>query len=615
MIIQVEMKNWRAYDHKIFNFKPGLNFILGSNGKGKTSILEAVSYGLTGEVSVVENISQLLRNPDEPATVKLIFSVKEKTYLIERTQLPERAGEASLYDIATNKRLAFYHKNVNSKVEELLGVSTDFLQRIIYMAEGDVFLFLKQPPGKALNEQVQRVLGLTQLDQFKDAIKLAKTRLRDDSKILKTIQQRVSELSADGIALGDIVVELGNKREILLKQVLEIQDELSHFEAQYKKIYELSRKIAESQNILIGNKEYWNNLQQQPLLEYFDEFQQKIIEQQENISELEKILARFKGQRDSLDKVLELVSVIMDTQIQVDCPVCKKPMTTDERLQVIQDTNDDIGRVDNAISDLEREASSAKRLLKETSFYLEALREIRNLIVHNQFSKLAPQMSIPEIIKALTFEKEKVHAHDLQDRMKVANEQLRNIETERANYLTLQSQLQQQGFSTPEDVVDKLVQIETRQISLGVASTAVEKTLADLRDVQLTYIYRQIAEVWNNFLRHGKWQLRIDQEGKPILVEKSDREFEFSQFSGGEKTALLVVVHTIIAHYFSGCSFLLVDEPLEHLDQANRRSLMRFFIAASKNNFFQQALITTYEESLVRKYISDANVNILHVEQ
>lgn len=295
MIVEVEMTNWRAYDHQVFKFMPGLNFIMGPNGKGKTSILEAISYGLTGDVSVVDNISQLLRDPKEPGKVRLIFSIEEKSYLIERTQLPDRAGDASLFDMETNKRLAFYQKNVNSKVEELLGVSNDFLRRIIYMAEGDVYRFLKQPPGKALNQQVQRVLGLTQLDQFKEAIKVARTKLRDSANTFKTIQQRISELSIKGAVLDNIVVDLGNKREVLLKQALEIQDEMTRFEAQNQMMSDLSRIIEESQNILKGNEEHWNNLQQQPILIYFDELQQQIIKQQQQISELEKNLARLRG--------------------------------------------------------------------------------------------------------------------------------------------------------------------------------------------------------------------------------------------------------------------------------------------------------------------------------
>jgi ATPase subunit of ABC transporter with duplicated ATPase domains len=150
-------------------------------------------------------------------------------------------------------------------------------------------------------------------------------------------------------------------------------------------------------------------------------------------------------------------------------------------------------------------------------------------------------------------------------------------------------------------------------LTLLAADEAVDRTLADMQNVDLVMIYEQIATIWNNFIRYGKWHLKFDQDGNPVLHQDESRNFDFDQFSGGEKTALLVMIHTIIAHHFSKCNFLMVDEPLEHLDPINRRSLIGFFIAACQNNFFEQALITTYEESLVRKYISDNNVNVLYI--
>lgn len=613
MIVEVEMINWRAYDHKSFKFMAGLNFIMGPNGKGKTSILEAISYALTGDVSVVDNPKDLLRDPQKPGTVKLTLAINGKNYLVERTQLPQRAGDASLYDVAENKQLAVHHKNVNSKIEELIGVSSDFLKRIIYMAEGDVFRFLQQPPGKALNQQVYRVLGLTQLDLFKEAIKAAKSKLRDQAKDLKLIQKRIQDLPIKNLSLEDIISGLDEKREIMLKQVLESQDAISRFDSQHQNIFDLRQKIEGNLSFLKESSQYWSALQDKPFLLYFDELQQITAEQQRSLSELEKNLARLKGQQDSSKRVFDLLSLISEGEDDVLCPICKKPMSHAEKLQVVSDVTADISRIEADIAKQERQVASALKTNKQTSQYADRLRELRNVVVHNQINFIQPQMTIQEIVDALSLKEENDHSQNLKDKLRLNRDQLKDIETQRADYVALKSQLEQRSFSDPEDITDALVQIETRQISLDVAAESAEKTLANMRDVQLISIYKQIADVWNNFVKHGKWKLRMDVDGKPLLAEENEREFEFGQFSGGEKTALLVVIHTVIAHYFSGCNFILVDEPLEHLDQVNRRSLMRFFMAASKNNFFEQALVTTYEESLVRKYMSEDNVNILHV--
>ena len=74
----------------------------------------------------------------------------------------------------------------------------------------------------------------------------------------------------------------------------------------------------------------------------------------------------------------------------------------------------------------------------------------------------------------------------------------------------------------------------------------------------------------------------------PTLQDGEGRQLDLSQFSGGEKTALLIMLHTIIAHHFSRSDFLLIDEPLEHLDPINRRSLIRFLVGAQPQPAQQQ---------------------------
>ena len=441
MIVEVEMINWRAYDHKSFKFMAGLNFIMGPNGKGKTSILEAISYALTGDVSVVDNPKDLLRDPQKPGTVKLTLAINGKNYLVERTQLPQRAGDASLYDVTENKQLAVHHKNVNSKIEELIGVSSDFLKRIIYMAEGDVFRFLQQPPGKALNQQVYRVLGLTQLDLFKEAIKVAKSKLRDQAKDLKLIQKRIQDLPIKNLSLDVIISGLDEKREIMLKQVLESQDAISRFDSQYQNIFDLRQKIEGNLSFLKESSQYWSALQDKPFLLYFDELQQITAEQQRSLSELEKNLARLKGQQDSSKRVFDLLSLISEGEDDVLCPICKKPMSHTEKLQVVSDVTSDISRIEADIAKQERQVASALKTNKQTSQYADRLRELRNVVVHNQINFIQPQMTIQEIVDALSLKEENDHSQNLKDKLRLNRDQLKDIETQRADYVALKSQL------------------------------------------------------------------------------------------------------------------------------------------------------------------------------
>jgi exonuclease SbcC len=309
MIQEVSMTNWRAFDQCSFQFKPGLNFIMGPNGKGKTSILEAIVYGLTGEPSVVEDRNQLLRDPSKPATIIITFRVDSTDFRIERTQQPGKAGDASIWDLDANRRIAAYHKNVTEEVGRLIGVSADFLRRIVYMAEGDVFRFLQDPPGKAMNEQVQRVLGLTQLDQFRDAIRLSQRDLREDSKSLKSLRRRMLDFNL--WMEQDLEIKLGeldSKRELHMEEIYDTQEQLAKLQEQYQSLNSLGSQILDRIGFLRANAERWERIDERPLIMYFDELQEEISKSREQNVELEKALARLNGQQDVHTRVLELLS-------------------------------------------------------------------------------------------------------------------------------------------------------------------------------------------------------------------------------------------------------------------------------------------------------------------
>lgn len=106
MINRVEMHNWRAYEGFAVEFAPGITFLIGANGAGKTSILEAIAYALTGEPSTVKRRDKMLRDARQIATVRLEFTAAGRRYRVERSQSQSRAEQAVLFCMDDDKRLS-----------------------------------------------------------------------------------------------------------------------------------------------------------------------------------------------------------------------------------------------------------------------------------------------------------------------------------------------------------------------------------------------------------------------------------------------------------------------------------------------------------------------------
>ena len=64
-IKSVDIRNFRGIAESSIDFKPGFNLIKGENGKGKTSILEAIAVGLGGFIAGFSDVATRHFSKDE----------------------------------------------------------------------------------------------------------------------------------------------------------------------------------------------------------------------------------------------------------------------------------------------------------------------------------------------------------------------------------------------------------------------------------------------------------------------------------------------------------------------------------------------------------------------
>ncbi len=616
MIKSVEMINWRAYEQRQIIFKPGLNFLMGANGVGKTSVLEAIAYALTGEPSTVNDRAKLLRDPNKDATVRLIFMAGEQEYLVERSQSSKKAEGARLNLIGDRKALASSQSRVTAKIEELLGVSADFLQRIIYMAEGDVFRFLDQPPGEAIDAQIRQVLGLTQMDEFLKATEGAEKELKTQ---IKNVQELLADLEKQNIRDADrfdsVLRTLSQRRDIVLAQLREAQRNADEFRHNQESILRLKPMLSQATQALKQSPDLWNESESLSAIEIFQQLEKSQQRVSATAQEGSVTQARLQGEQAASQRILDLLLPVADRSETLPCPVCGKPMTKSERVAIIQTIEADISKLDNEIDLSKQQQQAATQALAQITASLTGVRELRNFLVHAGGVSVNISLPLRQLAEEVGRSEDEFRNElaQLEQRLETTNKALAELETERSGVLALQTRLRDMDYASPESASEALVGLETRALTIRAAKNAAEETLSVQRNIDLHSVYEQVAQVWATFLGEERWQVELDKEGMPVMKDRSGREYDLSQFSGGEKTALLIMLHTIIAHHFSKVGFLLVDEPLEHLDAINRRSLVHFLVNAYKHSAFKQAIVATFEETLIRKYMSTEGVQVIHI--
>lgn len=130
--------------------KSGLYLITGDTGAGKTTIFDAITFALYGRASGSVRSAEMLRskyaNADVPTEVELDFEYRDKKYKIKRSPeyvRPKKRGEGFTTETA---KAEFYCGNtlfngrieeVNSAIEQIIGVNREQFMQIAMIAQGD----------------------------------------------------------------------------------------------------------------------------------------------------------------------------------------------------------------------------------------------------------------------------------------------------------------------------------------------------------------------------------------------------------------------------------------------------------------------------------------------
>jgi len=165
-----------------------------------------------------------------------------------------------------------------------------------------------------------------------------------------------------------------------------------------------------------------------------------------------------------------------------------------------------------------------------------------------------------------------------------------------------------------QDSTKQLVQKYKGSILADVLVSSLQELVVQQRDEGIKPLYLALADLWKRWRPEHEWTIKFDTDGR-VELESPNTSLRFSQLSGGEKTVLLILSRVLMLGFLSKMDFLMIDEPLEHLDLRNRRAVLNFLVASTRCGLVQQAVVTTFEESLIRKYLDGQDTNTIYLSR
>jgi len=166
IIDRLILKNFKRFRDEEIHFKDGITGILGNNGTGKSSIVQAIFFALYGVQATgiaADYIVSSFASPKDKCEVRLDFRIRGDNFSVLRTF---KKGKTVTHDATFHregKLMATGVSQVEEAVKRTLGMGPVDFKNTIYAGQKDLLTLLDNTPAKR-KEWFKRALGIDYLD-------------------------------------------------------------------------------------------------------------------------------------------------------------------------------------------------------------------------------------------------------------------------------------------------------------------------------------------------------------------------------------------------------------------------------------------------------------------
>ena len=463
----------------------GIFLITGDTGAGKTTIFDSISFALFGEVSgsnrPVPSVRSDFADNDTETFVELEFTHKNKKYKIRRNPAYERTkkrGEGTTKTSADasleyDDKVISGTKNVDIKIEEILGINSKQFKQISMLAQGE-FLKILFAESKDRTEIFRRIFDTDIYNQ------IAK-RLADKTRIAKAELEQLKDyfaINSSNIVWKDGIQSVQPKdvNELFIQEILEkLQQEIKINSEQFEKCQEQiskqsdenskmekeitaqkdkndkidrCQKLQEEQKVLQEKQE--DIKQKEILIQKSQEIINKILPKEDKKKELEKEISQKqkvlqdisekielgKKKEEKFKQILELIEII---KVQFQKYSELKDGKTEledkiKKLQVIikEQENKKIASENAQKIEAEWEKLSTEVLEKEKEFFREQAGILAEKLKENEPCPVCGSLHHPN----LAIKSKSVLTKEELDNLKEKEEKSRKTLTDATNKVT-----------------------------------------------------------------------------------------------------------------------------------------------------------------------------------
>ena len=606
---RIRLKAFGCFQQRDFELHNGINLIFGPNFSGKSTLVNAIFFTLTGKPIVPRVDASAIKNAKAySGTAGLQFVVDGERYQLYRAtgkRIQLRSEKNGSWQILFDEKRI---KVTETMLEERFGIMHEQLALTTFLREGEIFEFLARQ-STSRRDILHTLLGIDRLIEVRE-------RFIDTRRIAKREQGRI-KAHQNSLRF--------NAQNVNETEIARIEEKLKGLEAVYGAETGDAELIAEwtqHQNRLQTQFDTLTRQQNQALsgLNDIAQLQEMIATIETAIQEatgletkregLIQQIGRLESQIAALTKICDTLKSLIESEDR-HCPTCYQQVEQEVIQRIIDEKAKEKSKLSAELEDhkrlLETETENLKSRHKleqrletfqtRASQFQQRLQEIETVqneltIITARLNERGVQQSEPNASQRLaTLDKSKLKAQIDRER-----KQLDKLKREEAVRLDRIGALHRVN----RDAAD----VEKTLLSLELACAGVDKTVATLQKQILKPAEEELHRWLEKMQLFG--ETRIDLQRQYLLpsltIDGVDRSLML--LSGSEKMFLYLCFKVALANIVGNPGFFVFDDPTLHLD-GDRKALMVDFIRQLAEE--HQVVVTSYDED-VRAGLEDAHL-------
>tara|TARA_Y100000361_G_scaffold154222_1_gene178865 strand:- start:3682 stop:5436 length:1755 start_codon:yes stop_codon:yes gene_type:complete len=457
------------------------NLIVGTNGAGKSTILDAFTFSLFGKPFRKINKAQLINSVNEKGTlVEVEFQIGKKQYLIRRGIKP------NIFEIYENGKMFDQNSNANEQQKNLekniLKLNYKSFTQIVVLGSSTFVPFMRLP----LAQRREIIEDLLDINVFSSMNEVLKTRT-------KSIKESVHVHEMNSTSVKEkIELQTGFLEQLEEKKNKDIEERKTKLRDILKR-QELCREQISDSNKMIA----------------------QITEQVLALDNPEKRRNDLKDLRIRLQRRVSKIAGDKRFYQETDhCPTCKQTISGDFKLEQIETLDGKIREIEAAYADIDHRLNDIVSPLNELKEYQDAIRTCTENVYTQE-----------GVITTLDGQRK-----SLQRDIKNLLEDDSSVDAEAKKLYEMKETL--------KVVINDLVESK-RQLDLHLTAGLL------LKDSGIkTRIIKKYLPVMNKLINQNLNKLQffcnftLDEEFKEVLKSRYIDEFSYENFSEGEKARI-----------------------------------------------------------------------------